>query len=177
VPSGKDSADRLRKDYYQAFWKPRHEEDEILGRLCEASSSDALYITYLGSDDLLRDDAIGVIQSVPIQDETQAIVPQQGYLFGSVRWRMCPVQRVSPPVFTLVYRRDEYFAGRRHYGGRGRHLEVSRRLRCQIVRERIFALHLHGRNDSSRFPARAPPLSVLEMTACLERFGVASRRR
>lgn len=161
----------FRDDYRHAFWKPRDAEDRILARICDQADAERLLVTFLDSDDLLRNDAVEVIQGVALDDATEAIVPRNGFLFDSARWRMGYVSRESPPFFTLVHRPDEYFAGRRHHGGRGRHLEVTKRLACKFLSERIFAIHLHGRNDSSRF-GTTRALDPGEARTWFERFGI-----
>ena len=115
----------FRSDYANAFWRARPEEQTVLAAV--SSGADRLYITYLDSDDLLRDDAVAAIQAAAVTSDTQAVLLRRGYKLDSSRRRMFRYDASSPPFFTLTYDRAQYLSGRRHHGGKGRHLEVARR--------------------------------------------------
>lgn len=165
----------FRQDYDNAFWRARSGEDAVLGELCVDAKS--LYVTYLDSDDMLRDDYVARVQDARVGRDTQVILVPNGYVLDSRRRRLAACWYRSPPFYTLTYSTQEYFAGHRHHGGRGRHIEVAARLRAVTVNERLYMQHIHGGNDSSRFPRNAARVGPGEAESILRRFGVQTQPR
>ena len=148
------------QDYEHAFWRRRVHEEEAVRR--HVGSSRTLDITYLDGDDLLHRSFVESLQNqeAAMPNDTQVICAPDGFLYasGPKRIRTWGHGRKStqPPFFTLRYNSSHYLGGGRLDGGPGRHLWVAKRLKPWHVRERLWAQHCHGLNDSTDYANGRP---------------------
>lgn len=162
------------RDYRRAFWRRRQGEEDAIRRY--AKGKKRLLITYLDGDDLLHTDYVGTVQA-ELDAKTECLALPGGFMFSSDTRQIRPWDRLpprTPPFFTLQYQTKDYLAGRRLYGGPGRHLYVREHLRSRVCAQRLFAQHVHGANDSTayRMPRMHPDLTGHTRDAALRCFAL-----
>ncbi len=161
-------------DYRRAFWRRRDSEEAAIRRF--AGDRKRLLVTYLDGDDLLHTDYVEAVQGA-MPPGLQCLGIPGGFMYSSTTDRIRKWDRRAPrmpPFFTLQYEASAFLRGQRLYGGPGRHLYVNDHLRSSVLARRLFAQHVHGRNDSTAYamPHLHPDLTGKKRAEVLRSLGI-----
>lgn len=106
-----------------------------------------LYLVRLDCDDTYHKSLIQQLHNYHPKRSTLALINQKGYVYDSSRHRIANVTKSSPPFYTLIYKTNEYFNGKR-YKLPGGHPSVIK-LKHEILNKkgkRNYLIVVHQRN-------------------------------
>lgn len=144
--------------------------ESVRAILAFANGSEQLYIARLDSDDLYHKTFVQQLYDIQPQQQTMALINQNGYLWDSVNNEMAPAFHRSPQFYVYLYKTAEYAAGYRvKLPGRGTHGNVIE-LPHELLAPRNYVNIVHSSNTSTK---KVPPkdrLSRDEMAQVLREF-------
>ncbi|GGG73061.1 glycosyltransferase [Paenibacillus radicis (ex Gao et al. 2016)] len=90
------------------------EEQYIEAQKELAGDAKWLYLVRLDCDDTYKKTLIQQLHEWKPKEGTRALVNQLGYIYDSLRHRISPVKKTSPPFYTWIYKSVDYFNGKRY---------------------------------------------------------------
>lgn len=132
--------------------------------------ADELFIARIDSDDLYHMTFVQQLHDHVPQQDTVALVNQEGYLWDAVQGQMVPVFHHSPSVYVFRYAAADFLAGQRVViPGKGTHGYVTE-LPHEILPLRNYVNVIHSANTSvKKVPAKGR-LTEEEMISTLAEF-------
>lgn len=116
----------------------------------KAKGFEYLYLVRLDSDDMYHKSFIQQLYDYKHDISTEAIINQNGYIYDSIKKQMARFPQKSPNYYTLVYKVDDYIAGKR-YVIPGGHPNVIKLLNHEVIKKPNYIRLVHTTNDSSTF--------------------------
>lgn len=137
------------------------------------TKKEKLYLVRLDSDDLYEQTFIERLKHFKMQEDTQAIISTEGYVYSLLNGKLTAYHRQSPPFYTLIYRAATYNKGQ-YYQLSG-HQSVVSRLKCEVLPGRNFMITLNETNTSSGEWIRGMRMAYEEeeKRQILKRFGLS----
>lgn len=132
-----------------------------------------LYLVRLDCDDTYHKSFIRQLHDYQPKPDTCALINQKGYVYDSLRHRVAAITKTSPPFYTLIYKPDEYFQGKR-YSLPGGHPAVIK-LKHEILNKngkRNYMVVVHQRNTLNQrmLTRRNFESNRMKVNAVLKRF-------
>ncbi|MGL5675393.1 MAG: glycosyltransferase [Cellulosilyticaceae bacterium] len=111
---------------------------------------DKLYYMRVDSDNMIHPDFVQQLHTAQIEEDTEAILPQKGYIWDSLGRRLGEFIQESPPFYTLIYTPEEYRKGKQFSAKIGGHMDIVK-LRHHILQGHMFMVLVHKQNILNRF--------------------------
>lgn len=107
-----------------------------------------LYLARIDSDDMYHQSFIQQLHDCQHKETTIALINQNGYLYDSIKECLSPIHFSSPPFHTLIYRTEEYSAGKR-YPLRSHTAAIE--YPHEFFPHRNYCIVIHSTNTTSHF--------------------------
>ncbi|MUT66520.1 glycosyltransferase [Paenibacillus sp. NEAU-GSW1] len=106
-----------------------------------------LYLVRLDCDDTYSKSIIQQLHQYKPKEGTRALVNQLGYIYDSMRHRISPVKRTSPPFYTWIYKSVNYFSGKTYVIKGGHPAVVKHKHEILTLKgKRNYMVVVHRRN-------------------------------
>lgn len=120
--------------------------------------TDFVYLTRLDSDDMLRFDAVDMIQSQPL--EYEALRFQNGYIYNVKTGQLAEWNPpTNPPFHTIIFKSEDFYDAQKHldyYRDFKTHEDIPRVFRSKVLEDGNYCVTHHGKQISTGWDS--PPL-------------------